>query len=337
MNKKLRKVILAVVFFIMIYLIFKIKVIASIIELLGISFILSYILRPIVDKLISFGLNRKFSALIIILAIFGVVFSMALFLIPAILMDGETISNTMNNIREITDIIYAKLQLINENQVMRGLIASANDKITEYSRATLKNSFDKLLGFSENILSYAVIPVIIYYFLSETPKICHNVSTFIPIRSRSILRKICRDIDKVLGRYIISQFILCLLITILTFIILMFLKVDYSLILAVINGFFNIIPYFGPLFGAIPAILIALIKSPQTAIWTAVWLYLIQQLEGDIISPKITGDSINMHPLIVILLLIVGGKVGGFIGMVLAIPIGVIIKIIYDNINYYLF
>lgn len=337
MNKSLKKVMLAIVFFILIYLAFKIRVIKNIIELLSISFILSYILRPIENKLISFGLNRKFSAVIIILTILGVFFSMGLFLIPSIIKDGEIISNAMNNIRKVTDIIYAKLQLINENQVMREVITSLNDKVMGYSRVALKNSFDNLIGFSENILSYAVIPVVIYYFLSETPRICHNLLTFVPIRSRSVLREICREIDKVLGRYIISQFLLCLLITILTFIILMFLKVEYSLILAIINGVFNIIPYFGPLFGTIPAVLVALIKSPQTAIWTAIWLYLIQQLEGDIISPKITGDSINMHPLIVILLLIIGGKVGGFIGMVLAIPIGVIIKIIYDNINYYLF
>ncbi|MCS4470673.1 AI-2E family transporter [Clostridium botulinum] len=104
-----------------------------------------------------------------------------------------------------------------------------------------------------------------------------------------------------------------------------------------INGFFNIIPYFGPVIGSLPAILIAFTKSPKTALWALILLYFIQQIEGDILSPKITGDSVDMHPLTVILLLLIGGKIYGFAGMVLAIPIGVIMKIIYEDLNYYLF
>jgi len=152
-----------------------------------------------------------------------------------------------------------------------------------------------------------------------------------------MVRKILDDIDKVLGRYIISQFMLCLIIGVLTFIILIFLRVDFPVILSLLNAIFNIIPYFGPLFGAIPAVIMALLKSPKTAMYTALWLYGIQQIEGNIISPKVTGDSVSMHPLLVILLLIIGGKLGGFVGMVLAVPIGVAIKVIYEDLNYYIF
>ncbi|MDU4596838.1 MAG: AI-2E family transporter, partial [Clostridium sporogenes] len=73
------------------------------------------------------------------------------------------------------------------------------------------------------------------------------------------------------------------------------------------------------------------------ALWALILLYSIQQIEGYILSPKITGDSVDMHPLTVILLLLIGGKIYGFVGMVLAIPIGVIMKIIYEDLNYYLF
>ena len=128
-----------------------------------------------------------------------------------------------------------------------------------------------------------------------------------------------------------------MIIGIVTFIILIGLKVNFPVILSILNAFFNIVPYFGPIFGAVPAILIALIDSPQQALWTAVWLYMLQQIEGNILSPKITGDSISMHPLIVILLLIIGGEAAGFLGMILAVPLGVIVKVIYEDLNYYLF
>lgn len=116
-----------------------------------------------------------------------------------------------------------------------------------------------------------------------------------------------------------------------------FLKVDYPVILSVLNGFFNIIPYFGPIFGSVPAVLIALLKSPRSALYTVIWLYILQTVEGNLLSPKITGDSISMHPFFVIILLILGGRAGGIAGMVLSVPIGAAVLVIMDDINYYLF
>jgi predicted PurR-regulated permease PerM len=337
MKRGLKKAIIVALLVSLVYLVFKIKIIADLIKLVGVSFVFAYILRPLQRRFIDFGINRKIAAVIIILGILAFFSSICLFLIPNIIKDGVTLNNAFNNIRSVTDILYVKLEIINRNEAMKNVVNSIYEKINNTSESLLKNIFHSIFRISENILSYAVIPVIVYYFLSETPKICRNLLSFVPVKGRTVLRKTCNDIDKVLGRYIFSQFILCILITILTFIILIALKVEYPLLLALFNGLFNIIPYFGPLFGAIPAVLMALIKSPQRAIWTAVCLYVIQQIEGDIISPKITGDSINMHPLVVILLLIIGGKLGGFVGMVLAIPIGVIIKVIYDDLNYYIF
>ena len=115
------------------------------------------------------------------------------------------------------------------------------------------------------------------------------------------------------------------------------MKVEFPLILSLINGVFNIIPYFGPIFGAIPAIFIALLISPKTALYTALWLFALQQIEGSLLSPKIIGDSISMHPLTVIFLLIIGGELGGVLGMILAVPVGVVIKVICEDLNYYLF
>lgn len=103
------------------------------------------------------------------------------------------------------------------------------------------------------------------------------------------------------------------------------------------NAAFNIIPYFGPIFGAIPAVVVAFIDSPIKGLYIMLAMIVIQQIEGNILSPQITGNSINMHPFMIIILLLIGDKFGGFMGMILVVPIAVIIKVIYDDINYYLF
>lgn len=77
--------------------------------------------------------------------------------------------------------------------------------------------------------------------------------------------------------------------------------------------------------------------SPQKGIYITVLLFLLQQLEGNILSPKITGKSINMHPFVIIILLLIGESCGGFTGMIFIIPCAVIFKVLYDDINYYIF
>jgi predicted PurR-regulated permease PerM len=337
MMKKFRNYIIFLVTIILLYFVLRIGIIRELIKLLFISFVLAYALRPLERKLVSYGINKKLSAIIIILGFVSIFLLMFIILIPNILKDGVTINNTFQQVRKYIEIIYIKLENVSQNNTMRLIMTSLYNRINTAITSFSESLLDRLMKISEDILSLVVIPVIVYYFISEDDKIADKILIFIPVRSRSVLRKIGKDIDKILGRYIISQFILSFVIIILTFLVLLFFKVDYALLLAIVNGIFNIIPYFGPLFGAIPAIFIAMIKSPQTALWVAACLYIVQQIEGDIISPKITGDSVSMHPLVVILLLIIGGKLGGFLGMVLAVPVGVIIKVLYDDLNYYIF
>ena len=115
------------------------------------------------------------------------------------------------------------------------------------------------------------------------------------------------------------------------------LRVKFPFVLSIINAIANIIPYFGPIIGGVPIIFIALTGSVTIGILATIGVIVIQQVEGNFLAPKITGDSTNMHPIIIIILLILGEKLGGVIGMILIVPIAVIIKVIYDDINYYLF
>ena len=140
-----------------------------------------------------------------------------------------------------------------------------------------------------------------------------------------------------MSRYIISQLLLSVIIGALSTVALIILNVRFGIILGIFNGIFNIVPYFGPIIGGIPSVFVALIESPNKALWTAIAVFIIQQIEGNILSPKITGDSTNMHPIIIIILLLIGEKLGGFIGMIIIVPIAVIIKVIYEDINDYLF
>ncbi len=331
-----KKIFFVLLLIISVYVFIKFSFIKHIIYVLLLSFILSYSLRPIYRILIKKGLSNRFSAILILMTLIGFFVLSFAVIVPTMLREGKNFSGKLNDIDKIVTNLYSKID-INNNKILYLTINSLNEKINRELVNFSTEFFDDILSIGENIISLAIVPVISYYFLIDEEIIGNKVLTLFPVKKRAMIKNIFNDIDKVLGRYILTQFILSIIIGVLTFIVLIFFKVDLPFLLSLINAVFNIIPYFGPIFGAIPAIFMAVLGSTQKAIWVALCLYLIQQLEGDIISPKIIGENISMHPVMVMLLLIVGGKVGGFLGMVLAVPIGVIIKVLYEDINYYLF
>ncbi|MEY7999518.1 AI-2E family transporter [Clostridium sp. Mt-5] len=309
----------------------------EIIYLIFISFLIAYTLKPIYNSMLNKGINKRISAFFLISLLILLVISTFAILIPSLFKESLNLKATAGSIQSMVDNFYMKLKPVQDNKTIYALIVNLNSKIDSGIMNICTRIFDSLMYIGQNLLSIIVIPIITYYFLADGECINGTILSIFPMSSRNIIEKVCCHADKILGRYIMSQLILSALVGIATFFILVVLKVDFPIILSVLNAFFNIIPYFGPIFGALPAIVIAIIKSPRVALWTAIWLYILQQVEGNILSPKVTGDSISMHPLVIILLLIIGGKAAGFIGMILAVPIGVIIKILYEDLNYYLF
>ncbi len=338
MMKKWYKYISALfILIIMLYITYRVSVFRDIISLIFISFVISYSLKPLQMKLINKGMSNKTSALIIILgfvALLTLIFSL---IIPSIIRESKNLSATINEIENYILNFEHRFKKLKNNEIVDKIVQELTIRGNKTTENLTRKIFDWLLSIGEDFIYLLVIPIIVYYFLSDRDTITNRILVLLPARSRNMVRKILKDIDKVLSRYVISQFFLCGLIGIITFIILLVYRIQFPITLSIINAVFNIIPYFGPILGAVPVIAMAILKSPQDAIWIFIWLWILQQIEGNIISPKITGDSVNMHPLLVIVLLIIGGKLGGFVGMVLAVPAGVIIKVIYEDLNYYLF
>lgn len=336
-RKIIKTCIVIVSIVLLIIIIIKSTIAKEVVSLIFISFIVAYILKPIHVKLVGRGLNNKFSGILLISLIVLIFFALFAFLIPSVLRESMSLNYTISKLQSIADGFYDNIKFVKNNKIFYIISDNVNGKINKYTRSMAENIMNSIFKLGENVLSLFVVPIISYYFLTDGYRIENFILIAFPIRIRNMVKKILIDIDKVMGRYMSSQFLLCAIIGIFTFFILVFLHVDFPVLLSILNAFFNIIPYFGPIFGAVPAIIMALMESPKTAVYTTLWLYVLQLVEGNILSPKITGDSVSMHPLTVILLLIIGEKFAGFLGMVLAVPIGVIAKIIYEDMNYYLF
>ncbi|WP_111930265.1 AI-2E family transporter [Clostridium tertium] len=328
-------VILSILLILILYI--KIKTISSIVNIIFIGFILAYALKPLRDTISEkFKLSKKISSISIILSIFLGLILLSYIVIPSMIRESYNIGYILDNIDEYVKNIVYKLNL-NDISFFESIYNQISEEVNIFFSKVTDNLLENLMVCFESLVSLAIVPIVTYYFLVDGDLIYNKLLLILPTEKRIIAKRVISHIDKVLSRYIISQLLLSLIIGALTFIVLVIIDVKFALILGIFNGILNIVPYFGPIIGGVPAIFVALMESPNKALWTLIAIFLIQQIEGNILSPKITGDSTNMHPIIIIILLLVGEKLGGLIGMIVAVPIGVIVKVIYDDINDYLF
>lgn len=331
------KICIVLIFILLLSIYFFYDPVRSVVNLILISFIIAYAIKPLRNYFCDkFKISKRISSLIIIILSIGLFTTIIYFIVPTIIYESGNFGVMLDNVELYLMNMANKLNL-SDLSLFETAYIQINEKINLFLASLSGNLIDNIASILENLVGFAIVPVVAYYFLADGELIYNKLLLIFPTDKRILIRKINGNIDKVLSRYIISQLLLSGIIGVLTFIMLIILGIKLTLILAILNAIANIIPYFGPIIGGAPIVFIALMQSPTKAILALIGAFVIQQIEGDLLAPKITGVCISFHPIIIIILLILGGKIGGAAGMILAVPILVIIKVIYDDINYYLF
>lgn len=308
----------------------------SIFNIILISFIAAYFVKPLYRKIISYKkINKRVAAIIIIAVIFLFFILTIYFTINTLYKEWINIGSVLDDADKMIDVVKKKYGI--KNKFIDTALNNFQEQINYSISRVVSVDFEKYIEIGENVLGIAIVPLIMYYFLIDGGEIFSKFLNLFKPRNRVLIKKVTLNIDGILEKYIFSQFLLSIIVAVLTFAALFTIGVPLPMFLAALNGLFNLVPYFGPVIGAIPAIVVALIESENAAIWTAICIFIIQQIEGNILSPLITAYSIKIHPITVIILLLAGEKVGGIAGMILAVPLGVVVKQIFDDINYYLY
>ncbi|MBQ5587538.1 MAG: AI-2E family transporter, partial [Selenomonadales bacterium] len=190
----------------------------------------------------------------------------------------------------------------------------------------------RIIGLMEYTIGVAVSPIIAFYILHDWQRIRKSLFELLPIECRGTCGEIAAEVNHVLSGVIRGQVIISIFVGTAVTVGLYYFGVPYAILLGVLAGILDVIPYFGAIFGAVPAILFGLFISPLTALKVAILFFVVHQLESSIIHPNVVGDSIGMHPLAVLFFVFLGGEVGGLVGMVIGVPLAAIIKIIFHHI-----
>lgn len=174
--------------------------------------------------------------------------------------------------------------------------------------------------------------LIAYYWLIEGDMVIRRLLLRTRMEKREDLRALITEIEDKIGAYFRGQFLLCMMIGVLSLLAFVLIGVPHALTLALISGITEAVPVIGPTLSAVPAILLTLSTAPEKALWVIIALVLIQSMENHLLVPKIMDRSVGVHPLVTILAIAAFGLLFGIVGAILAIPLAAILQILAQRL-----
>ncbi|MFJ7748007.1 AI-2E family transporter [Peribacillus sp. NPDC097295] len=290
---------------------------------------ISYLLHPVVEFLNKKGMRRWLSILIIYLLFFG---GLGFAVYMGIPMMTNQVRELSESVPGLVEQYRSRVEKLNHQtadwpfgiheRFEEGVVLFEN-----WLSAMPEKGMAFALKLFDFILLIGLIPFIAFYILKDFASLKKMAWYLTPKKWRKQGRAFVQEVDASLGGYIRGQIIVCAAIGVISSLLFWIVGMEYPLLLGAIIGVTNVIPYFGPIIGAIPAVIIAATISVKMVIIIVVIVVILQFLEGNILSPLIVGKSLHMHPLFIMFALLAGGEVGGILGMVLSIPILAVLKV----------
>lgn len=289
-------------------------------------------------------LRRGLSVSAVYLIVFGLTITLLIFIVPQIASNIREISRRVPEYIRFSEQMIAqwsedlsRVRIDNFAGYVQENVRRYFTWFEEYTSHLLSDVVSSALAFTTGVLNVLLGFVISVYLLADKEsfrRVAARVvcSLFSPSRARSI-QEFFAEADQLFSRYIVGKSLDSLIIGILCFIGLNILNVRYALLLSAIVGVTNMIPYFGPFIGMVPAGILTLFDSPGKALWAVLFILALQQFDGLVLGPRILGNSVGLPPFWIIFSIIVGGKLAGVMGMLLGVPVFGVVWILMRRIS----
>lgn len=299
--------------------------IRDIILLLLISLILASAMDPLVGYFNEKHIPRAVSVLTVYVLVLSVVGLVIYLMIPPVV---EQFKILQANIPQYSQHFQDRFGGLIGSQTLSDLLQRLLSGFRT-GNTLLSSTF----GVFNGLFSFITVLVVSFYLVAEEKGMKKFVANLIPQKHQEITLSLLEKIQKKMGLWILGQIILSLSIFTFTLIGLLVLRVPNALLLAILAGMLEIVPYIGPFLSAIPAVFIAFIYNPPLALAVAILYLLIQKTEGYILVPKIMQKTVGTSPLVVLISLLVGFKLAGLIGLLIAVPLASAITLVIQEFS----
>lgn len=293
----------------------------------------AYFLDPVADRLETMGLSRAMSTAVITVVALLVFVIMALLVVPTLVAQSINLFETAPDLtRRLTAVLTERFpSLLEEGSTLRTSIMSMGTAIQERGGELFNTALSSAAGLINVLMLFVIVPVVAVYMLLDWDRMIEQIDSLLPRDHAHIVRRLASDIDKTLASFIRGMGTVCLVLGTYYAIALMVVGLQFGLVVGFIAGLVTFIPYLGALIGGALALGLALFQfwGDWFSISLVAGIFVIGQvIEGNVLTPKLVGNSVGLHPVWLILALSVFGTLFGFVGMLVAVPVAAALGVI---------
>jgi predicted PurR-regulated permease PerM len=296
---------------------------------------LAYVLAPVADRGERLGINRTVAALLIVGIFVVSLISLILLLAPLLMQQGSAlISNIPGYVKRVRELVVDLnlpwldwLGAADSDKTLSDLVGQLATWLLSFSYS-LWTGGKALVSFASVLI---VMPVVTFYLIRDWHRMVDRVDSWIPVRQRETVRQLAREIDAAIGGFLRGQFGVCLFLGCYYAVGLMLAGLEFGLLIGLIAGVITFVPYIGSMTGLMIAASVAIAQfwPDWKRITLVIAIFLVGQfIEGNIVSPKFVGERVGLHPVWLIFAMFAFGYLFGFVGLLIAVPLGAAIAVL---------
>ncbi len=307
-------------------------VIRDVLVVAFVAFVLSSAMAPLVDRLEKIHLPRSLVTMAIYILFFGGVFYLFSLLAPAVSEQMKHLANNLPEYGKDLSVLREKWQhIIGGSEVTQ---SSKNDFLLDLSNRLSEGSvsvFSRAGSFFQGFVSFIAVFSLSFYLSIQRKTVGAFLKGFIPKDYKKYAVKKMDDIQEKMGHWLLGQVALSILIGVMVYVGLSILGVPYALLLAILAGILEVVPYLGPTISAVAGILVALSLGPVQALLVLGMYVVVQQLENHLVVPLVMKQAVGLNPVAIIIAILIGIKVAGPFGLILAIPLMAVLSVFLSD------
>lgn len=296
------------------------------------SLLLSSLIEPFAATLHARHIPRALAVLIVYTVLLTLVSILTVLLVPAVSTQGGQLLNSVSTSFTGVAHSFGSLQTFTEAHGLADNFSSSLTSLQEAFGQSVGSIFSTVKGVVGGVVATFIVMVLAFYMVVEEEKVRKYFRSLAPIEYQPYVGHLMKKVQKKMGEWLRGQLILALVVGTLIFIGLSILGVPYALLLALIAGVLEVVPYVGPVLSLIPALIIGFAQSPILGLAVVLLYVLVQQIENHVLVPKIMQTVTGLNPIISILALLIGIKVAGLVGAIFSIPLAMIGVVVLEDL-----
>lgn len=307
---------------------------------LAAAFVIAYLLDPLIDRFETRRVRRPLAIFLLLGLVGGGVFGFLLFVIPRLVREISSLAERMPGylerfVGEVVPAIERRLgvELPKTFEGVLGELRGAELTVLGTLRDVLTGTLSTLTGTLGVIVALLVIPILAYYLLARFDEIVARLGRLVPPRHRAYVFEKVRTTDRLVSGFLRGQVLVAACLGVLYAIGFSVIGIDLAIGVGLLAGAMAVIPYLGNIVALGTATILCVLKFGFDGHLLAVvgWYVVVQNLEGFVLTPRIVGSSVGLHPAAVIVALLIGGDLFGFLGLLIAVPAAAVVKVFADE------